>query len=100
MLKKKFKKSEKTGVLTSRDYILDRSNTNLRGHRYYQFNHNKVMMVDGTIGVIGTHNFEKRSFFGNIENILVCSGESFREQMKDMLNIDLTNSYPIVEKGI
>jgi len=54
-------------------------------------------MVDGTIGVIGTHNFEKRSFFGNIENILVCSGESFREQMKEMLNIDLTNSYPIIE---
>lgn len=98
ILKKKFKKSEKLGVLSSRDYILNRSNTNLRGHRYYQFNHNKVMMVDGTVGVIGTHNFEKRSFFGNIENILVCSGENFREQMKDMLNIDLTNSYPIIEQ--
>jgi len=97
-LKKKFKKSEKIAVLSSRDYVLDRSDTNLRGHRYYQFNHNKVMMVDGTIGVIGTHNFEQRSFFGNIENILVCSGESFSKQMKAMLNLDLTNSYPIVNK--
>jgi phosphatidylserine/phosphatidylglycerophosphate/cardiolipin synthase-like enzyme len=97
ILKKKFKVLEQNGVLSSREYVLSRDNTNLRGHRYFQFNHNKVMMVDGTIGVIGTHNFEQRSFFGNIENILVCSGEKFSRQMKDMLHIDLTNSYPIIK---
>lgn len=97
ILKKRYKKLDRLGILSSRDYILKRQDSGLRGHRFFQFNHNKIMLVDGSLGLISTHNLETRSFNGNIENLIGCSDENFIKDLKHILSIDMANSYPIVE---
>ena len=69
------------------------------GVKVYEFGkgflHQKVMLLDDDISVIGTANFDNRSFRLNFEiNVLTFDGELAKE-VEEMLKVDLENSIEI-----
>ena len=59
------------------------------------FMHQKVMLVDERVAVIGTHNFDNRSFQLNFEIAAVISDEEFNGEVEAMFNNDFRQCKPI-----
>jgi cardiolipin synthase len=67
-----------------------------RVYRYHKgFMHQKVLLVDQRIAVIGTSNFDNRSIYLNFETCIVVHDEDFGQNVHAMLQQDLTNSTPL-----
>jgi len=56
------------------------------------FMHQKVMLVDDAVSVIGTANLDNRSFRLNFEMTVVTVGESFAKEVEAMLQQDIADS--------
>lgn len=73
----------------------------LMGARIYYFErgfmHQKVMLIDDRVSVIGTVNFDNRSFRLNFEISGAVADRSFASKVESMLQIDLANSTEIVD---
>ena len=54
--------------------------------------HSKTMLVDDMVGIIGTANFDNRSFRLNYEVCAVAYGEHFAQQLHQQFEEDLTHS--------
>ena len=69
------------------------------GIRFYAytpgFMHQKVMLVDGLVSAVGTHNFDNRSFRLNFEVSAVIVDEAFAGEMEAMFEADFRHSEPI-----
>jgi cardiolipin synthase len=59
------------------------------------FMHQKVMLVDDRISVIGTHNFDNRSFRLNFEIAALISDEGFNDEVEAMFENDFRKCEPI-----
>ena len=56
------------------------------------FMHQKVMLVDDRLGMVGTVNFDNRSFRLNFEITAAVAGPEFNAELEAMLLEDLSNS--------
>ena len=69
------------------------------GIRFYAFRpgflHEKVALVDDHVSVVGTHNFDNRSFRLNFEVAAVIIDEAFAGEMSHMFERDFEHSEPI-----
>ena len=63
------------------------------------FMHQKVMLVDDRTSVIGTHNFDNRSFRLNFEIAANISDEEFNGEVETMFNNDFRQCKPIDPAG-
>lgn len=63
------------------------------------FMHQKVMLVDDRTSVIGTHNFDNRSFRLNFEIAAIISDEEFNGEVETMFNNDFRQCKPIDPAG-
>ncbi len=61
---------------------------------YYEkgFMHQKVMLVDSELSIIGTVNFDNRSFRLNFEVSAAIADQEFASQLETMLRNDLSNA--------
>lgn len=64
--------------------------------KVYQFSngfyHAKTIIIDHNICVVGTPNFDKRSFFLNKEMICTIDDETFMGRIKEIINQDILDS--------
>lgn len=69
------------------------------GIRFYAFQpgflHEKAMLIDNDISVVGTHNFDNRSFRLNFEVAALVQDETFAEEMEAMFERDFGHAAPI-----
>ena len=56
------------------------------------FNHQKVAIMDDEVSVIGTANFDNRSFRLNFEITAITACEEFQKKVAAMLENDFANS--------
>jgi len=61
------------------------------------FLHEKVLLIDDSISVVGTHNFDNRSFRLNFEVAAMIDDEAFASEMEAMFERDFQHS-KIIEK--
>lgn len=61
------------------------------------FLHQKVMLVDDLLGVVGSANLDFRSMYINFEITTVCSDPDFIESLGSMLEADLKDSQLVTE---
>ncbi len=65
----------------------------VRIYRYLPgFLHQKVMLIDDTVGTVGTVNLDNRSFRLNFEITSIVVGRRFAEQVEEMLERDFGHS--------
>ena len=55
----------------------------------------KVMLVDDQLAVVGTANFDNRSFRLNFEITMVFADQECNAELSTMLENDFTNSTPV-----
>lgn len=62
--------------------------------------HAKSMVIDGRIGVIGTHNFDPRSEKYNTESVVIVHDEAFARALADSIRRDISpeNSWTIAPR--
>lgn len=62
--------------------------------------HAKSMVIDGRIGVIGTHNFDPRSETYNTESVVIIEDEAFAQALADSIRRDMKpeNSWLVARK--
>lgn len=66
----------------------------IRMYRYTEgFLHQKVTLVDNKIALVGTANFDNRSFRLNFEISAICVGDGIVSQVEEMLEKDFAVSY-------
>ncbi len=74
------------------------------GIRFYSYEpgflHEKVMLIDDEVSVVGTHNFDNRSFRLNFEVASVILDESFAGEMQQMFEDDFAHSRQIDASGL
>ncbi len=64
------------------------------------FLHQKVMLVDDLLGVVGSANLDYRSMYINFEITTVCSDADFVESLSKMLESDLKNTELVTIESI
>jgi len=75
------------------NYFDELSECGIEFYRYQDgFIHEKVMLVDDSLSVIGTANFDNRSFRLNFEITSLIGDEKFASQMEQMFNDGFANS--------
>lgn len=77
--------------LSSYSYINELSHSNIKFFRYKEgFLHQKVLLADDEISIIGTANFDNRSFRINFEITSIIIDKNFAQKTKDMLINDFS----------
>jgi cardiolipin synthase len=64
------------------------------------FLHQKVMLVDDDIGVVGSINLDSRSIFINFEIMAIVHDETFALSLADMLEDDFRQSQPVTLESL
>jgi cardiolipin synthase len=79
--------------LSSFSYLKELEDAGVKFYRYQKgFLHQKAMIVDDSLSVIGSANLDNRSFRLNFEVIGIVSDEAFNKEVSQMLKADLANS--------
>jgi cardiolipin synthase len=79
--------------LSSFSYLEELGDIGVKVYRYGPgFLHQKTMLVDDDLSVVGTANLDNRSFRLNFEISMVIAGESFAAEMERMFERDLASS--------
>lgn len=87
------KADNKLVYLAGFSYFHEIINSGIRMYRYKKgFLHQKVMMVDSQLAMVGTANFDNRSFRLNFEITMVFADQEFNEAVSHMLEDDFRNS--------
>ena len=74
-------------------YLDESENTGVRFYRYQDgFPHQKVMLIDRSLGTVGTANFDNRSFRLNFEITAVVADTGFAAEVEHMLETDFSKS--------
>ena len=74
-------------------YVPQVSNAGVKMYEYGNgFLHQKVVLVDDVVSVVGTANFDIRSFRLNFEISVVTLDQSFNSDVEEMLINDFANS--------
>ncbi len=81
--------------LASFSYLKELEDAGVKFYRFQKgFLHQKVMVVDDSLSVIGSANLDNRSFRLNFEVIGIVSDLAFNKEVSQMLENDLANSIP------
>lgn len=64
------------------------------------FMHQKVMLVDDRLSIVGTVNFDNRSFRLNFEVTGVVANKEFSGELESMLLDDLSNSTELIDYNL
>jgi cardiolipin synthase len=84
--------------LAAFNYFKDAGATGVRFFRYGDgFIHEKAMLIDDRIGVVGTANFDNRSFRLNFEITGVVADPSFAGEVEAMFEEDFLKSKEVME---
>jgi cardiolipin synthase len=84
--------------LAAFNYFRDAGATGVRFFRYGEgFLHEKAMLIDDRIGVVGTANFDNRSFRLNFEITGVVADPSFAGEVEAMFEEDFLKSKEVME---
>ncbi len=84
---------KKIAYFASFAYLSRLSNPNIKIYRYLPgFMHQKVMVADDKWAVVGSANFDNRSFYLNFEMNLLVKDEKFAYEVKSMLEEDMRSS--------
>lgn len=79
--------------LAAYSYFDEVSSTGVKFYRYQDgFLHEKTMLIDDTIGAVGTANFDNRSFRLNFEITVVVVEPEFAAEVERMFEADFANS--------
>ena len=82
-------------------YFEDVAQTGVRFFRYTDgFLHQKVMLIDQDISMVGTVNFDNRSFRLNFEITAVVEDENFAAQIEAMLENDFSHAYEMTQEDM
>ena len=74
-------------------YLDESENTGVRFYRYQDgFPHQKVILIDRSLGTVGTANFDNRSFRLNFEITAVVADTGFAAEVEHMLETDFSKS--------
>ena len=76
-------------------YIEELMDEDVRFYHYTEgFMHQKVALVDDHLSIVGTANFDNRSFRLNFEVTALVVDQPFAKEMEEMLRVDLERSVP------
>lgn len=64
---------------------------------YFNYYHSKTLMVDNTLGVIGSYNLNKNSTDRSFEMSLVCNDVEQMKSMQSSVILDMINSVPLLD---
>jgi len=79
--------------LAAYSYFDEVSSTGVKFYRYQNgFLHEKAMLIDDTIGTVGTANFDNRSFRLNFEITVVVVESEFANDIEQMFEADFADS--------
>jgi len=93
------KADHKLVYLSSFTYLNDAEKSGVRFFRYQEgFLHQKVMLIDEEVSMIGTANFDNRSFRINFEITLLCVDRGFAQQVERMLKDDFSECREVGRK--
>ena len=74
------------------------------GVKMYEFGpgflHQKVVLIDDTVSVIGTANFDNRSFRLNFEISVITIDREFAVEVQEMLQRDFSTSSPLTPEDV
>ena len=77
-------------------YMKQALSAGVKFYRYEKgFLHQKVMLVDDSLAVVGTANLDNRSFRLNFELSVLINDDYFAARMDRMLQDDFANSYQV-----
>ncbi len=80
--------------LTSFAYYRELHGYNIKIYRYTRgFSHQKVILMDNSLAGVGTVNLDNRSIHLNFEVVAYVADQTFNQQVADMLEYDMQNSY-------
>ena len=80
-------------------YMKEAQTAGVRFYRYRKgFLHQKVMLVDDDLAVVGTANLDNRSFRLNFEFSVLVSDRSFATQIAQMLTIDFNECHLVTRE--
>ncbi|SFZ98203.1 Cardiolipin synthetase [hydrothermal vent metagenome] len=87
--------------LASYSYVEDVGKIGVRFFRYSNgFLHQKVLLVDDYISMVGTANFDNRSFRLNFEITAVIEDRSFATEVEEMLKNDFAHASEMTKEDI
>jgi cardiolipin synthase len=90
------KADHKLVYLAGFSYFHETIGAGVKLYRYTNgFLHQKVMLVDDQLAVVGTANFDNRSFRLNFEITMVFTAQECNGALSDMLENDFSNSKPV-----
>ncbi len=76
-------------------FIRDLDGVGIRFYRYREgFMHQKVLLADGALAMVGSANFDNRSFRLQFEANALIADPDFGAQVRDMLEADMARSEP------
>ena len=79
--------------LATQWFVRDLEGVGIRFYRYEEgFMHQKVLLVDDLLSMVGSANFDNRSFRLQFEVNALIANEAFAGQMESMLEHDLSRS--------
>ena len=86
--------------LTSYSYLEEGDAAGIEFYRYQPgFMHQKVVLVDDEISMVGTANFDNRSMRLNFEVTMLIVNADFAREVETMLQADFEKSLPVTPKA-
>lgn len=90
--------------MASSDYLFNKQDVLDTGATVYEFAgeysmHNKSVLIDDDISIIGSYNFDMRSVYLDTETMLVVHGEEFNKELENVMNVMKEQSYEVNSSG-
>lgn len=90
--------------MASSDYLFNKQDVLDTGATVYEFAgkysmHNKSVLIDDAISIIGSYNFDMRSVYLDTETMLVVHGEEFNKELENEMNVMKDQSYEVHSNG-
>lgn len=90
--------------MASSDYLFNKQDVLDTGATVYEFAgeysmHNKSVLIDNDISIIGSYNFDMRSVYLDTETMLVVHGEEFNKELENAMNVMKEQSYEVDSSG-
>lgn len=90
--------------VASSDYLWNKQDVVDTGFTIYEYAgdhsmHNKSVLIDDSISIIGSYNFDMRSVYLDTETMLVVDGEEFNQKLESVMNTMETDSLELDKDG-
>lgn len=90
--------------MASSDYLFNKQDVVDTGVTVYEFAgdhsmHDKSVLIDDDISIIGSYNFDMRSVYLDTETMLVVHGKEFNKELEKAMNAMKEQSYEVASNG-